>query len=1026
MLKKVVFALSLFCLISISGQAQSTFIAEFKPVCDSVSTLLKARTSVTSRLTLEKIMKRGHLLDFYFNEKLADYPWRSDDVQWLKSEMKSLFPAEYKHCKIGQIFCKRTSLSDLVVPNLKNDGKSSPDDFRVSDPRKKNFPYIVQNPHNQLYNKGLSGRYIALWQSHGRYYEAKTERWEWQRAPLFRTVEDMYTQSYVLPFLMPMLENAGAFVMTPRERDTQVHEVVVDNDPTFTDNRTGLTRGTGEYKETGTWTDAGTGFSDKKMIYTGNDNPFTMGTVRQTNVTSGKYAEKAEARWIPSIPERGKYAVYISYKTLPNSTTSAHYTVHHLGGDTEFIVNQTMGGSTWIYLGTFEFAKGTEASVAVDNSLPSGRKFVKGSVVTADAVKIGGGMGKIARGLDSDPVSSYTLSGLPSFAEGALYWMQWAGVDSTITKKWENDYTNDYADRGAWVTMMTGGSRVNPKASGKGIPFDLSLAFHTDAGTTPNDSIIGTLSIYSLLSEGSQKLPNGEDRMTCRELADLVQTQIVNDVREQYEPQWSRRFLWDRSYSESRSTNVPAMLLEFLSHQNFSDMKYGLDPEFRFTVSRAIYKGILKYLSNRYGCSYEVEPLPVNSLAVSFSHKRGGNNKAEISWLPTIDSLESTADPNGYILYTRKDDGAFDEGTIIKAISNNGGRLSTEVGIEKGHLYSFKVTAFNDGGKSFPSEILSIGVPTVPNEDNTVMVVNNFDRVSGPTWFDTPSYAGFNDDLDSGIPYMNEINYIGEMYQFRRELAWADDDNPGFGASYSDQAGKLITGNTFDFPYIHGKALMSIGYPFYSVSRDAFDAVPDLWRTSFAADIICGKQVTTKIGRGAMPNKFSVFPAKFQDALRKYTAEGRNVLISGAHIGTDVWDMVYPISVDTSVRNKSEKFVEEVLGYKWLTNYASRAGQAWIIHNTMIDPVGITKPVSFHRLPNSEIYNVETVDGIVPASSNAKTFFRYTDTNISAAVCFKGNGYKVISFGFPIETVTHESDIKAIISNSMTFFKSDK
>jgi hypothetical protein len=154
--------------------------------------------------------------------------------------------------------------------------------------------------------------------------------------------------------------------------------------------------------------------------------------------------------------------------------------------------------------------------------------------------------------------------------------------------------------------------------------------------------------------------------------------------------------------------------------------------------------------------------------------------------------------------------------------------------------------------------------------------------------------------------------------------------------------------------------------------------------------------------------------------------EGRNVLISGAHIGTDVWDMVYPISVDTAARSKSEKFVEDVLGYKWLTNYASRAGQAWIIHNTMIDPVGITKPVTFHRLPNSMIYNVETVDGIMPASSNAKTFFRYTDTNISAAVCFKGNGYKVISFGFPIETVTHESDIKAIISNSMTFFKSDK
>ena len=61
------------------------------------------------------------------------------------------------------------------------------------------------------------------------------------------------------------------------------------------------------------------------------------------------------------------------------------------------------------------------------------------------------------------------------------------------------------------------------------------------------------------------------------------------------------------------------MLLELLSHQNFADMKFGLDPTFRFTVSRAIYKGMLKYLSARYGCAYAVQPLPVNSFATAFT-----------------------------------------------------------------------------------------------------------------------------------------------------------------------------------------------------------------------------------------------------------------------------------------------------------------------------------------------------------------------------------------------------------------------
>ena len=54
--------------------------------------------------------------------------------------------------------------------------------------------------------------------------------WGWQRPRLFCTTEDMFTQSFVLPYVIPMLENAGAIVYTPRERDTQKNEIIVDND----------------------------------------------------------------------------------------------------------------------------------------------------------------------------------------------------------------------------------------------------------------------------------------------------------------------------------------------------------------------------------------------------------------------------------------------------------------------------------------------------------------------------------------------------------------------------------------------------------------------------------------------------------------------------------------------------------------------------------------------------------------------------------------------------------------------------
>lgn len=36
-----------------------------------------------------------------------------------------------------------------------------------------------------------------------------------------------------MPYLMPMLENAGAYVMSPRERDTRRAELIVDSNGGF-------------------------------------------------------------------------------------------------------------------------------------------------------------------------------------------------------------------------------------------------------------------------------------------------------------------------------------------------------------------------------------------------------------------------------------------------------------------------------------------------------------------------------------------------------------------------------------------------------------------------------------------------------------------------------------------------------------------------------------------------------------------------------------------------------------------------
>ena len=120
----------------------------------------------------------------------------------------------------------------------------------------------------------------------------------------------------------------------------------------------------------------------------------------------------------------------------------------------------------------------------------------------------------------------------------------------------------------AWRCFSGQAGAVNRNAAGLGIPIDLSLGFHTDAGITDSDTVIGTLGIYSTNYDRGY-FPGGQSRMASRDLTDLIQSQIVEDLRAHYDPAWIRRGMWNKGYSEAFRPNVPTMLLELFSHQNF-------------------------------------------------------------------------------------------------------------------------------------------------------------------------------------------------------------------------------------------------------------------------------------------------------------------------------------------------------------------------------------------------------------------------------------------------------------------------
>lgn len=851
---------------------------------------------------------------------------------------------------------------------------------------------FVTDEQAQAAPGGLDGANIALWQSHGWYFEPKLNRWEWQRARIFQTVEDLYTQSYVMPYLMPMLRNAGAYVMSPRERDTNLTEIIVDAD--------GGNAYAGYADEAGKWSDApGAGFGYTQAKLRGTYNPFRAGKARMAR-TVRKASEASTATWSADIPAADDYAVYVSYAALPDATEGARYTVHAADGDHAFTVNQRMGAGTWVYLGHFPLAAGKQQVVELTTL---GAKA--GRAVSADAVKIGGGMGNVERKVKT-PLDSidyqYVGSGYPRFVEGARYFLQWAGApDSVYTPSaGVNDYTDDYRCRGLWVNWLAGGSSMLPKREGLGIPVDLSFAFHSDAGTTRNDSIIGTLGIYCTAGD---VLGNGSTRMASRDLTDLVLTNITEDVRAQFEPKWTRRGMWDKSYFEARVPEVPAMLLELLSHQNFADMKYGLDPEFRFTVSRGIYKGMLEFLARRDGRDYTVQPLAVHAFGISST----GGNEYRLTWQATPDTLEATAMPSYYLVQERTGSTGNAFRTIARTEKPEYVYTATDDAI-----HSFRIIAGNNGGVSFPSEVLALS----HREGTPVCVVNGFTRLSAPDWFDSGDIAGFYDMRDHGVPYIEDISFIGSQFEFRRDIPWMDDDAAGFGASRADYEDKVVAGNTFDYTALHGEAIVAAGRGFISQSLEAFCAAPAVAGQSI--DLILGKQKECAKGTGAYGTRYKAFPASLQTKLREVTAAGGCVLVSGSYVATDIWDNPFS-SKETAEADKA--FARDVLGYNWRVGQATVEGGAYEVATRF--PAFTGGNYSFRQKLNGDMYAVESPDSFFAADKNKGcTLMRYSENNLVAGIAYAPGSYRTVVLGFPFETIDSADARTGLMRQVLNFF----
>lgn len=547
------------------------------------------------------------------------------------------------------------------------------------------------------------------------------------------------------------------------------------------------------------------------------------------------------------------------------------------------------------------------------------------------------------------------LSGMPQWTEGARYWLQTQGADSTLWNLYEGDeYKDDMKCRAMWVNALEQ-------------PVDLCIALHTDGLDSGDDStIVGTLVIYTAKDDdGNFTLRDGRDREKVnRNLADWIQTQLTNDLRS-VAPEWTRRQLKEANYCESRVPVVPSIILELLSHKNMADMRYGLNPHFRFLASRAVYKGILRYLN---GVNAIVQPLPIQELGIRITDVTANATNAIIQWKPCMDSLEQSAVPSYYMVYTRADEGEWDVQQVEKY-------TELKLQLKPGVKYDYYVVAGNNGGLSMPSPIISAYISNSPkggfaakrSNNDAILIVDAFNDVYGPDWFADSTYAGIVPGSYACEDYFT-CAYIGEQWDFHRANQWINDDNCGWGACYRNHAGQFTVGNTHDWSAQHGRILrqMNLSYVSCTPEMAALDS------SFIAVDYICG--------RNRVPIRADYLPL-----ISEYLKQGGRLLLSTDHLSA-----LDPI------------WVKRNLHASFYAAQATHSGKVQLRYEN-----ASKLPFTILLSPNDTQLFTAHPEGLKP--EDGSIWATYLDMRVPAAVGYKPDDTQssvyphTLIFGFPIE-----------------------
>lgn len=571
----------------------------------------------------------------------------------------------------------------------------------------------------------LSGKTVYVSAGHGFVWRDNLNRWGTQRGNTHDLVEDFISAETVSHYLVQYLRNMGAYVVPVRESDLQANIAIVDDGDDGDD-------GDGGFTTTGSFdlTPGATGYGPPSLPITDQSNPFALGGSLEGVADS---ADTGRAIWTFDVPEDGAYNVYVAYTQAPDRADDAHYIVRHAGGEAHFRVDQRRHGSTWVLLGRFWFDAGMSPDtgavlLANDSAAP-------GSTLSADAARIGGGVGVIDRGGGA--------SGRPMFENAARYTAQMHGAPPSVY-----DYSSsaDGSDDVGTRSRFAGWDQ----APGEDAVY---VAWHTNAP----DPARGTVSYVYGPVPPSGPLTDFTGVPGSIELMQAVHDELVGDIQTIWDPAWNDRGMHTAYFGEvnpNHNPEMPAVLLEVAFHSTAADAEYLRDPQFRRTASRSISQGIARYFADRDGAPLVLPPEPPMAARM----QQSGPGSLRVAWRPAPPDPAGGDAATGYRVYLSRDGRAFDDGHDVPPGSTEW--LVGEAGVEPGNEPLFaRVTAINSGGESLPSPV--VGGRRAPDGQAQVLIVAGFTRLDGSMLIDEDLSPYALANIERGfIEHINDTSYV--------------------------------------------------------------------------------------------------------------------------------------------------------------------------------------------------------------------------------------------------------------------------